>query len=175
MTRLDLDFHVSRQPFPLAGLGLLGLALLASTLVAVYYRGVTEQIGYWESAMGQAMRAGARQTDGSEREAREMAQEIKHANEVLAEITLPWDKLFKAVEGSSGQDVALLTIEPDAEKHEVKITGEAKNISAVFSYVRQLAAQEPFTSVYLERHQVQEKAPLQPVRFSVIAAWSAAL
>ncbi len=174
MTRLDLDYQATMKPLPWAGVGLLGVSLLVATLVAVYYRGVTEQIGYWESAVGEASRAVGRQMSGSEREMREMALEIRHANEVLGQLTLPWDKLFRAVEWSSGKDVALLTIEPDAEKREVKITGEAKDIPALLSYIRQLAAQEPFNSVYLERHQVQEKAPLKPVRFSLVAGWSAA-
>ncbi len=174
MTRLDLDYQAAQKSFPWAGVVLLGLALLASALVALYYRGITEQIGYLESTVGEATRAAGRQMVGSEREMREMALEIKHANEVLGQLTLPWDKLFKAVEWSSGKDVALLTIEPDAEKHEVKITGEAKNIAALLNYIKQLAAQEPFNRVYLERHQVQEKAPLKPVRFSLVAVWSAA-
>lgn len=173
MARLDLDYQSRLKPFPWAGLALLALALLASVLVAVYYRGVTEEIVNLESTTGKA-RAAGRQMTGSEREMKEMALEIKHANDVLGQITLPWDKLFQAVEWSSGKDIALLTIEPDAEKREVKITGEAKSIGALLNYVKQLAAQDIFSSVYLQRHQVQQRAPLKPVRFALVAEWSAA-
>ena len=173
MARLDLDYQSRLKPFPWAGLALLALALLASVLVAVYYRGVTEEIVNLESTTGKA-RAAGRQMTGSEREMKEMALEIKHANDVLGQITLPWDKLFQAVEWSSGKDIALLTIEPDAEKHVVKISGEAKNIAGVLNYLKHLAAQEIFNSVYLQSHQVQEQNPEKPVRFALVAAWKEA-
>jgi len=94
-----------------------------------------------------------------------MALEIKHANEVLQQLTLPWGKLFQAMESSSGKQVALLAMEPDAEKQVVKISGEAKDIAAVLDYIRRLAAQQVFSSVYLQSHQIQQQDPEKPVRF----------
>ncbi len=174
MTRLDLDYQNSLKPLPWPGVVLLLLAMATLALIATYYRGMNEKIGYWEAKAGQVLRASERQSSGSQRELKETAQEIKHANEVLGQITLPWDKLFQAVEWSSGKDVALLTIEPDAEKHVVKISGEAKHIPAVLTYIRHLSAQDIFTNVYLQSHQVQEQSPDKPVRFALIASWKEA-
>lgn len=171
MIQLNLDYQSSMKPFPWAGTALLLLAVAALALAATYYNGTNEQIGYWEAKAGQVLRSSARQATGSQRELKDTAQEIKHANEVLNQITLPWDKLFQALEWSSGKDVALLAMEPDAEKHEVKISGEAKNIPAVMSYLRHLSEQPIFTSVYLQSHQVQQQSPEQPVRFALIATW----
>ncbi len=147
MTHLYLDYQRSNKPFPWAGVALLLLACGVLALVYLYYQGLIEKIGYWELKTGQVYRE--HQRASSQREMKEMALEIKHANEVLNQITLPWDKLFQAVEWSSGKDVALLTIEPDAEKHVVKISGEAKNIAGVLNYLKHLAEQEIFNSVYL--------------------------
>lgn len=171
MNQLYLDYQRSKKPFPWAGVVLFLLALGGSALVDIYYQGLTEKIGYWELKSGQILKAAERQMTSRPREISDMAQEIKHANEVLNQITLPWEKLFQAVEWSSGKDVALLTIEPDAEKHVVKISGEAKNIAAVLSYLKHLAEQEIFDSVYLQSHQVQEQNPEKPVRFALVAAW----
>src|SRR5512143_2546700 len=139
MLPLNLDYQRSMKPFPWAGVVLLLLSLAALALSDLYYRGLTEKIGYWEFKSGQVLNATHRQMANSPREISDMASEIKHANEVLNQITLPWDKLFQAVEWSAGKDVALLTIEPDAEKHVVKISGEAKNIEGVLNYVRHLS------------------------------------
>lgn len=171
MLQLDLDYQHSMKPFPWAGVILLVLAFGALALGNTYYQGLNEKIGYWEFKSGQVLRATQRHVANNPREINNMALEIKHANEVLNQITLPWDKLFQAVEWSSGKDVALLTIEPDAEKRVVKISGEAKNIEGVLSYVKHLSEQEIFTSVYLQSHQVQEQNPEKPVRFSLVAAW----
>ena len=171
MTQIYLDYQRSSKPFPWAGVALLFLAFAVLTLASIYYQGLIEKIGYWEFKSGQVLRAAGRQMDNSPREIKDMAQEIKHANEVLSQITLPWDKLFQAVEWSSGKEVALLTIEPDAEKHVVKISGEAKNIEAVLNYIRHLSAQDIFKSVYLQSHQVQLQNPDRPVRFALAAAW----
>ena len=171
MTQLNLDYQRSVKPFPWAGVGMLAVAAAMLALAGSYYRGMNDQIAYWESRAGQVLRASERQAQGSQREIKDAAQEIKHANEVLNQITLPWDKLFQAVEWSSGKDVALLALEPDAERRVVKISGEAKNIPAMLTYIGHLSEQPIFTSVYLQNHQVQEQAPDQPVRFALVASW----
>lgn len=173
MNRLDLDYQNNTRPVPWAGIAILAVATLLLAGAAYYYRGMINQIGYWESKAGQVLRSRERQSLGSQREIRDAAQEIKRANEVLGQITLPWDKLFEAVEVAAGRDVALLSLEPDADRHEMKISGEAKNIPAMLGYVERLSAQRMFTSVYLLNHQVQEQSPDQPVRFALIASWRA--
>ncbi|OIR16343.1 hypothetical protein GALL_30650 [mine drainage metagenome] len=171
MTQLFLDYQRSNKLFPWAGTVLLLLSLGLLALADIYYQNLTERISYWELKSGQFQKATGRKMGNSPREIKDMALEIKHANDVLNQITLPWDKLFQAVEWSSGKDVALLTIEPDAEKHVVKISGEAKNIEAALNYVRHLSDQEIFNGVYLQSHQVQEQNPERPVRFALIATW----
>jgi hypothetical protein len=171
MTQLYLDYQNSQKPFPWAGVVLLLLALSSLALADIYYQGMSEKIGYWEAKAGLVLRASERQTTGSQREIKDTAQEIRHANEVLNQITMPWDKLFQALEWSTGKDMALLAVEPDAEKREVKISGEAKNIPAVLGYLRHLSDQQIFSSVYLQSHQVQQQSPEQPVRFTLIATW----
>ena len=171
MNHIYLDYQRRNKPLPWAGVALILLALAVSAILNFYYRSLTEKTGYWESKSGQLAKTPEPQTSASTRDIRDMALEIKHANEVLNQISMPWDKLFQAVEWSSGRDVALLTIEPDAEQHIVKISGEAKNIDAALNYIGHLSEQEIFTSVYLQSHQVQQQNPEKPVRFALVAGW----
>lgn len=171
MNHIYLDYQRSNKPLPWAGVVLILLAFAVLALVDLYYQGLTEKTGYWESKSGQVSRTAEPHMSSSSRDIHDMALEIKHANEVLNQISMPWDKLFQAVEWSSGRDVALLTIEPDAGQHIVKISGEAKNIEAALNYIRYLSEQEIFTSVYLQSHQVQQRNPEKPVRFALVAAW----
>src|SRR5512135_1505497 len=135
MVLLRLDYQRGPQPFPWAGTVLLVSALAALALIGVYYRELTGKVVLWEAKAGQAVTPAKRTADGS-RSPADTALEIKHANEVLLQLTLPWGKLFQAIESASGKEVTLLAMEPDAEKHVVKISGEAKNITAVLDYIK---------------------------------------
>lgn len=175
MALLRLDYQRGMQPFPWAGLVMLASALMVLTLVGVYYLELAGEVVSREAKAGQAITpgqliAGQRIADKS-RGTADTALEIKHANEVLQQLTLPWGKLFQAIESSSGKQVALLAMEPDAEKHVVKISGEAKNMAAVLDYINRLAMQEVFSNVYLQSHQIQQQDPEKPVRFALLAAW----
>ena len=99
-----------------------------------------------------------------------LEQEMKSANDVLRQLTLPWDQLFDSVEAVGGGDVALLAMEPDFAKRTVKISGEARNLVAMLNYVAQLEQQGTFGTVYLQSHQVQQSVPEKPVQFTAIAA-----
>lgn len=171
MNQLYLDFQRSNKPIPWVGISLLLLASVSLAIAEIHYQGLAASIDYWELKTGELNRNSERKLTGSQRELNDIALEVKHANEVLNQITLPWEKLFQAVEWSSGKDVALLTIEPDAEKRVVKISGEAKNITAVLGYISHLSGQEILSSVYLQSHEVQSQNPERPVRFSLVATW----
>ncbi len=170
MTRLQLDYLCGSKLFPWAGALLLALALAASAWTGSYYRDLAGKIAYWEDRADKDGRL-QRHGETSMLPAGDIGAEIKYVNGVLAKLTLPWDKMFQAVEWSAGKDVALLGMEPDAEKHEVKISAEAKNLTAMTRYLRQLSTQEIFSSVYLQSHQVQQQMAEKPVRFTLIAAW----
>jgi hypothetical protein len=175
MTPLRLDYQRSMQPFPWAGAVLLALALSVLTLAYVRYMDLTREAASLEEQAGYAMvRHKQPPTAGvatNKRGTENMDLEIRHANEVLQQISLPWGRLFQAIESSSGKQVALLSMEPDAEKYVVKLSGEAKNITAVLNYVKRLSAQEVFSSVYLQSHQIQQQDQDKPVRFALLATW----
>jgi hypothetical protein len=172
MATLWLDYQ-QHPPSHWAGPLLLALALAALMLTVAYYLELNDKVLGWEEKLeqmesGHGLRAAGR--PGSA-EGEQLAQEVQRANEVLRQLTLPWEQLFQTVEAAGGTKVALLALEPDMEKHVVKISGEAKDMAEVLNYITRLEEQAVFGTVYLQSHQVQLRDPDRPVRFSLLAVW----
>jgi len=174
MSILRLDYQRSMKPFPWGGVVLLVLSLVVLVLTGAYYRELSDNADRWEAKAGQIERVSQRQLLVSRSDARapvDIVLEVRHANEVLRQLSLPWDGLFQAVESAGSKDVSLLALEPDMEKRLVKISGEAKNIAAMLNYIQQLEKCNVFGTVYLQSHQVQQQDPDKPVRFALLAVW----
>ena len=100
-----------------------------------------------------------------------LQQEIRQANEILQQLALPWDALFQAVEATSEQEIALLSIQPDVGKRIVRIGGEAKNFDALLAYITRLEDSKILNRVYLTSHEVRTQVAEKPVRFALVANW----
>lgn len=158
----------------MVGVAFLGVTVVALLLAGIYFFKLSERVKSAEAQL--ALSQDSASQHGSTRRltaagAVELAQEVKNANDALRHLSVPWDALFRAVESSGSNKVTLLGLEPDIDKREVKIKGEAKNYKAVMSYMTQLQGQDEIGSVYLQRHDVQQEEPDKPVRFSILAAW----
>ncbi len=175
MSELRLDYQ-HNPPFPWAGATLLALAAMVLILTGVYYLKLSGQAASWEAKVEQLRNRGVlhgsagRSTDlgviGVE-----LAQEVSNANDVLHQLSVPWDTLFQAVEASGGNRVTLLLLEPNIEKRQVKINGETRNFKALMNYITQLEGQDVFNAVYLQSHHVRQQDPEKPVYFSILATW----
>lgn len=173
MSVLRLDYQKNKA-FPWGGTILLALALGVLIMTGAYYLELNSQAANWEAKAERIEQSSRRQVpDGrsGSRVAENLVLEVKHANEVLRQLSLPWEGLFQAVELSGGKDVALLALEPDTENRRVKISGEAKNMATLLNYIKQLEQRDVFGTVYLQNHQVQQQDPDKPVRFALLAAW----
>jgi hypothetical protein len=173
MSALRLDYQQSR-PFPWGGAILLVLALGVLIMSGAWYRELESQAAGWEAKATRLEGPARRQAPdvrSNARAAENLALEVQHANEVLRQLSLPWEGLFQAVEMSGAKDVALLALEPDTANRSVKISGEAKNMAALLDYIKRLKQRDVFGTVYLQSHQVQQQEPDKPVRFALLAAW----
>jgi Tfp pilus assembly protein PilN len=173
MRALTLDFRRDKRPH-----GWINVALLIAGVAAVGYAGWSA----WQlSADGSALdaklaslskkperkapqRAGA-DSQQFEREARVLAN-------VAAELNMPWNPLFRALE-EAPQKIALLSIEPDAHKRELILTGEAKDFTEMLDYVRYLQRQVMLSGIALQTHQINQQDRDKPVRFRITAGWTA--
>jgi Tfp pilus assembly protein PilN len=105
---------------------------------------------------------------------RRMAEAMQKANLVALELARPWDRAFVALESADEPGVALLAIDPDPRRDELRITAEAKDLAAMLAYLELLKAQPSFGSVTLQQHELRVDEPARPVRFTLLTRWKAA-
>jgi Tfp pilus assembly protein PilN len=98
-------------------------------------------------------------------------QEIRRVNEVIDQLALPWDRVFRAVEGAAAERVVLLGIAPDAKAGVVQISAQAADAQAMFDYLRRLEQQHELSQVYLLQHQRERQNAVWQLRFLVSASW----
>jgi Tfp pilus assembly protein PilN len=93
-------------------------------------------------------------------------------NGAVLQLNLPWRELHDAIGAATPANVALLALEPDARKHTVRITAEARGSDEMIGYVEKLQEQAWFTTVALTHHETNDVDPNKPIRFQVEAQWA---
>lgn len=168
-----LDYQ-RRWPVPRrASMGLLAIGALLTGGALYAHQALLAGIAQHEARLGELTRS----TTGAiaaTNDPRQLDAETQRANAILRQLAQPWDALFRALESTAARQektIALLAIQPDAEKRQVQISGEAKNLAAMLDYVKLLSADPAMASVHLVSHQVQSRDPQRPVRFSLSAEW----
>lgn len=169
MSELHLDYQPNTA-FPWLGAAFLVVAIISLILLGAHYSRLSDRVASTEAKLSRNQNS-ATKANLSAQGSAELEHEVSNANEVLHQLSVPWDALFQAVESAGGNKVTLLALEPDIEKHQVKINGETKNFKSLTHYLTQLQEQPMFDSVYLQSHQVQQQDADKPVRFSLLATW----
>jgi len=171
---LNLDYR--REPRR----GGLGIALLiagvaGAAVLGNQYAQIADEADQAETIIREHSVASRKKAvvSGTPSDVQKTALEIKHASEILSQLSMPWNDLFGTVEGVEAPDVALLRIESDVDKQRVKISAEARDLGAMLNYLRTLERRPNFLDVYLQSHQIQQQDPQRPVRFVLTATWLA--
>jgi type IV pilus assembly PilN-like protein len=160
LPRLDLDFVARRRAAPWVGRVLLAAALTICADMGLQYHDLS---GILSQGRNDLARSGRPAKPAS-------AEEVAAARETVQRLSLPWTKLFTAIESAATDQVALTSIEPDARAGTVKISGDGKDYLAALSYVLNLSRAEGLSSVQLVRHEVRQGS----VGFTVSASWQGA-
>lgn len=171
---LNLDYCRPPLPLPRAGWVLLAagvLVLAASSAwtwrVQAQLAAAETQLRVLERSAAGAARAPARRIEASRGE----ALEVGRANALLRSLDVPWDDLFRAIEASAHEEIALLQLQPDPQKATVRITAEAKDFAALVAYSAELARRKPIGGVLLQSHEQDPRGT--SVRFTLVARWKA--
>jgi Tfp pilus assembly protein PilN len=170
MRSLDLEFQP--RSFSPAGIALLAAGLLAFGAAILDYRSASAETRGWREELArleQPARSRALPRVGDDRE---MQQLVQAAGIVARDIQRPWDALFKALEEAKTNDVALLSLNPDAAKGSLQITGEAKGRDAILAFVDRLGQGGVLKNVFLAEDHLQEQDPEKPYRFLITAEWA---
>lgn len=171
MRALTLDFvHTSRRT-PWIGVVVLLLGALAVGAAANQERALSGQIELASARLAAISKGGqAKPVQPVDAQAQQI--EIRNANEILQQLALPWSDLFKVVETANEKEIALLSIQPDAGKRVLRLSGEAKNFEALLAYIARLEQTPMLSQVYLSNHEVRLQDPQKPVRFALVASWT---
>jgi hypothetical protein len=168
---LELDYRRSIAGDRRLGIAVLALAAGLFAGAVVYYDGLADDIARHEAELGRLAREHNRPSAASTLSARELAAQLAAAKGVLRQLSLPWGGLFRAVESTDAKTVALLAIQPNAEKRTVLLQGEAKSLEHALDYVRKLEQSGPLANVHLTSHRIEQQDPQKPVRFTLAADW----
>jgi len=156
-----------------------GRALLLLSLALLGY-GMVQLGDLWAakakaaSALGELDARNAVEVDGKARvnkpDPRQVAS-TRAARQVASTLMTPWAGLLTSLGSAPNQAVALLSVEPSATKHSVRLTAEARDLHDMLVYLGTLQRDVRLSSVVLVSHQVQIQAPGTPVRFLIQADW----
>ncbi|MBN9461380.1 MAG: hypothetical protein J0H00_09155 [Burkholderiales bacterium] len=116
---------------------------------------------------------------GADRHARRAAgdapsvpgEALSQAVRVVARLNAPWARLLESVESAGDAGVTLLAMEPDAQRGEVRIQAEAKDMQVLLGYVQRLGEAPALSGADLESHQVRLQDPQHPVSATIVARW----
>lgn len=100
-----------------------------------------------------------------------LAQEVRRVNEAALRLTIPWEELFRAVESAADKRVALLALQPNFQKRELKISAEAEDFGAIRRYIEQLESGSALAEVRLVSHEVVTQPSATAIRFELAATW----
>lgn len=169
--RLDLDLSPTRPTVPATSWAMLAVGVVAILIGAAQFQTAsgqhlreTRNLRSLESALNETI--GGRASKPSAEDARTS----RSSDAALADLQVPWARLLAALEAAASPEVALLALEPSAQRHEIRLLAEAKNGAAMLDFLDSLS-QQKLTEVVLVSHQAQSQAPGAPIRFQARATW----
>jgi len=174
MHALFIDFQNSRRRPGSIGMLILLIGLSVTTYVSIQMYGTFRTLYAQEANFSDILRRAKHirhDAPISAAESQKMRAEIKDANAVMLQLPLPWNDLFREIAASQQKQIALLSIVPDANRRNIKISGEAKNLKVLLAYIRELQKSKSLNSVYLRKHRVNVRSAQKPVDFTIIANW----
>ena len=174
MRRLDLDFHRRAARVPLLRVLLLALGITVAGACVLRFQALRNEAAIWDAKLEDLSQLARRKPVSlgvANRDGKVPPEELKRANVVVEQMSVPWGTLFAELEAARGDDLSLLAIQPDVTTRQVRITGLATNLAAVTRYVTRLEGQPHLTGAYLAEHALSAGSARKPVTFSIVAAW----
>ena len=174
MGPLLLDFQPRRRAGPL-GWSLLGLGLMLALGCVGLQQHLQRQALEHQVQLQHAQRQLGGEVAGTSSltpaQSREQAQNLEEMRQVSLQLRRPWERLFAMLETLPRDDVALLSLTPDARKGQLRISAEARDLEAMLNFHRQLEASDELSDVSLLNHEIVSQVPEHPVQFNLSATW----
>ena len=173
MRALHLDFQASRPPLSAWSFVVLALGLAAAAAVAAQFICVREELSSAQLQAENLKRKtlGAKALQRQPVESAAQQQLLRSAERLARELNTPWDMLLLDLESASDAPVALLSFEPDAQRRQLRLAGEAKSLADALAYVARLEGSVLLTEPRLLSHQQRQSEGMDVVGFTVLAQW----
>lgn len=175
MRRINLDFHKANTGSnTVAGLLLLLLGLLSALWIVDIHNDTQIEQQRIMSELEQRQNA---KPQGSATGSMDQGTRLQfqRAAAVIEQLSFPWNKLFQTIEDNAGEDMALLSIQPDMPARTVMLDAEAKDWGGMVSYIKRLEEDRFFSDVHVVSHQTQQSDPQRSVRFKLSCTWGTTL
>jgi Tfp pilus assembly protein PilN len=99
------------------------------------------------------------------------AKQAVAVNAAIARLNLPWDDILDALEAATPQQIALLSITPDASRALLRIEAESTSSEQMIGYLTALQQQPLFGRVDLVRNELAKDRTDGVLRFQIEAQW----
>jgi hypothetical protein len=171
---LQLDFRrPPRSNWRWVGWVALALAVLATVLFSQRYAAVAARHALAEGrhdALEARLRdTGARRTVAAVDP--KTLVDVRRANIVIDQLTVPWDGLFDAVERADARGLGVLALTPSARDRSIRLAGEAKSMEELLAYVDRMAQQPLLGQVHLQSVNTVAREGVPVVSFNLAATW----
>ena len=165
-----LDFAGPRVRTTPIGIALLIFGLCAMTAACFEYRAAMMHRAALELRLAAILRHASHDRVVTPQGAR-LAEE---AAGIARQLGTPWTAVLSDLEAASRDTkgrVALLSVEPDYDKHLVRINAESRDLSVALEYLRRLQESPSLRFPMLDSHDVVAEDKEHPVRFAMTAQW----
>jgi hypothetical protein len=169
---VSLDFAAQRLRPTLAASALLVLGVIALGGTGFEYYSLNNQRAGLELKLAASLRQSRPDPANEAHTARANAA----AADIATELGTPWTAMLLDLElaarDSQGR-VAVLSVEPDHEKHRVRVSGESRDMTEVLAYLTRLQSGVTLQFPMLDSHEIVADDKEHPVRFTLTADWRA--
>jgi hypothetical protein len=168
---IQLDFSGARPALSLAGALLLAVGVVAAGVVLLEYRNISQHRAGLELRLAAVARADALSSPAETPADARVAVSVEQA---ATDLATPWTLLLSELEQASKDsqgEVALLGVEPDHGKHNVRVSAEARTMKLALAYVERLQASRSLSYPMLDRHEIRADDAQHPVRFELTGEW----
>ncbi len=104
----------------------------------------------------------------------EVSSGVERANTVTLLAKTPWEEIFTSLEAarnSTQAGIAMLSLKADTTKHELTLTGEAKDFTALSDFTSALSDTAIFQNITLVNDKLSSGAPPVVVNFDLHLTW----
>ncbi|MDY0013005.1 MAG: PilN domain-containing protein [Rhodocyclaceae bacterium] len=170
---LALDFSGRRRPPGILGWLLLALGLLATGWELADWRAGQTDLAEREAIVArlrhQAQRTQPVAEPASERPVAE--QDARPALRVAGQLGADWGGLWRDLAVAEDPGMALLSLEVDGPRGELRISGQARSLAAVFDYLARLEATPGVAAARLVNYEAVTVGAAELFRFNATARW----